>query len=90
MKRAPLEDDRRRAQLLEPIDRHGSIQKAVARFGMSYRSAGGYLRELENAAGFKILEPRPGPGRQAGTRLTPQGRLDEVVERRFTRSFAKK
>lgn len=88
-----------RAELLALIDRLGSLQKAVARFGMSYRAAWGYFRELERAAGFKLLERRPGRGPEAGTRLTAEGRrflaryrrfrrgLDELVERHFRRSF---
>ena len=63
-----------RAQLLELIDRLGSIQKAVAEFGMSYRNAWGYLRDLENAAGFPLLQRGPGGGPASGTRLTRQGR----------------
>lgn len=91
-----------RAQLLQLIDELGSIKKAVDRFGMSYRNAWGYVRELEKAAGFKFLERTPGGGPAAGTRLTPQGKmflrrywrfrrgLDEVVSRHFARSFKKK
>ena len=63
-----------RAQLLELIDELGSLKKAVARLGMSYRNAWGYLRELEEAAGFKILEREAGGGPASGTRLTRRGR----------------
>ncbi|MFZ1061746.1 MAG: LysR family transcriptional regulator [Candidatus Rokuibacteriota bacterium] len=88
-----------RAQLLALIDELGSIQKAVARVGMSYRTAWGYLRELEQAAGFKFLEPGPRGGRRSGTRLTRRGKrflaqywrfregLDAIVTRRFRKSF---
>jgi molybdate transport system regulatory protein len=86
-----------RADLLELIDRLGSLQRAVAEVGMSYRSAWGYLRELERAAGFAMLERHAGRGPAGGTRLTPRGRdflaryrrfrhgLDESVRRRFAR-----
>jgi molybdate transport system regulatory protein len=86
-----------RAELLDAIVELGSLQKAVARFGMSYRSAWGYFRELERAAGITLLERHPGPG--GGTRLTADGRafleryrrfrrgLDAVVDRQFSRSF---
>ncbi len=47
-----------RAQLLRAIDELGSIRKAAAQFGMSYRRAWGYLRELEAAAGFPFLGVR--------------------------------
>ena len=54
-----------RARLLAEIDELGSIREAVARMGMSYRNAWGYLQELKRAAGFKLLERRPGPSRGA-------------------------
>jgi molybdate transport system regulatory protein len=63
-----------RAQLLELIDELGSLKKAVARLGMSYRNAWGYLRELEEAAGFKILERGVRGSPASGTRLTRRGR----------------
>ena len=88
-----------RAHLLELIDEHGSLQKAVDRIGMSYRNAWGYLQELERAAGVKLLDRRPGKGPRAGTRLTKEGRafldrywrfrrgLDGIVDRHFSRSY---
>ncbi len=91
-----------RARLLELIGREGSIKKAVTRLGMSYRNAWGYLRELEAAAGFKLLERHPGGGAAGGTRLTKKGKrflarywrfkrgLDAVVDRHFARCFRKK
>jgi molybdate transport system regulatory protein len=63
-----------RARLLERIDRLGSINKAVAEAGMSYRTAWGYIQELERAAGFTFLERRPGGGGSGGARLTREGR----------------
>jgi molybdate transport system regulatory protein len=76
-----------RAALLRLIDELGSIKQAVERFEMSYRNAWGYLRELERAAGFRLLERQPGGSRTAGTRLTPQGR--EFLDRydRFERNL---
>jgi molybdate transport system regulatory protein len=89
-----------RADLLDRIDELGSIKQAVARFGMSYRNAWGYLKELEEAAGFKLLDRGPG-GPRSGTRLTRRGRLfldryrrfraavDTDVARRFMDSFSR-
>jgi|WetSurMetagenome_2_1015567.scaffolds.fasta_scaffold22210_2 molybdate transport system regulatory protein len=89
-----------RAALLRLIDELGSIKQAVERFEMSYRNAWGYLRELEKAAGFRLLERQPGGGRASGTRLTPRGRefleqydrfersLVESVARCFDRTFS--
>jgi molybdate transport repressor ModE-like protein len=77
-----------RAELLRLIDELGSIKQAVDRFEMSYRNAWGYLRELEKAAGFRLLERQPGGSRASGTRLTAKGR--EFLERydRFERTLA--
>jgi len=67
--------------------------------GMSYRSAWGYIGELETAAGFRLLERRPGRGPRSGTRLTREGRrllvqyrafqreVDRVVGKEFRRAF---
>jgi molybdate transport system regulatory protein len=91
-----------RAHLLAAIDELGSLQQAVARFEMSYRFGWGYLRELEASAGFAFLERTPKRGSPGGMRLTARGRaflarywrfrcgLDEMVARRFTRSFRPK
>ena len=88
-----------RAELLEAMERLGSFKQAVDRMGMSYRAAWGYFRELERAAGLKLLERRPGRTPGGGTRLTPEGRLfvrryrrfrqglDPLVARPFERSF---
>lgn len=78
-----------RARLLELIDELGSIQQAVARLGMSYRNAWGYLRELEEAAKFKFLERGRGGGPASGTRLTRRGKLFLEQYRRFRRSVEK-
>ena len=91
-----------RAALLDLVDELGSLKKAVARIGMSYRNAWGYLQELEDAAGFKLLERTPGGGPEGGTQLTAKGRLflaryrrfrqglDEVVQQYFERSFRRR
>ena len=74
-----------RAAFLRLIDKLGSIKQAVEQFEMSYRNAWGYLRDLERAAGFRLLERKPGGSRAAGTQLTPEGR--EFLDRydRFVR-----
>jgi molybdate transport system regulatory protein len=88
-----------RARLFELIDEVGSIRKAVAQMGMSYRAAWGYIRELESAAGFKFLTRKPGGGGTGGARLTKEARafltryrrfrnsLDLLAQRRFARAF---
>jgi molybdate transport system regulatory protein len=88
-----------RAQLLEAIDARGSLRQAARALRMSYRNAWGYLRQLEAAAGFRLVERAPGGRRRGGMRLTPKGRdflarygrfrtgLDAVAARRFARIF---
>lgn len=88
-----------RAQLLEFIDELGSLRKAAARLEMSYRNAWGYLRDLEHAAGFKLLERQAGGGPAGGMRLTQRGKVfvanyrlfrtqvDATVARQFARVF---
>jgi molybdate transport system regulatory protein len=88
-----------RARLLDAIDEAGSLKEAVAQFGMSYRNAWGYLRELEAAAGFKFLERAPGRRPGGGMRLTSRGRqfvaqfwefhgaVEAASRRRFPRAF---
>ena len=88
-----------RARLLELIEERGSLKKAAQEFEMSYRNAWGYLRDLEEAAGFKFVERVPGGGPQSGMRLTPAGKrflaryrkfregLDGAAKRHFARSF---
>src|SRR5262245_48197768 len=93
---------RGRAQLLRLIDERGSLRKAAAEFGLSYRNAWGYLRELERAAGFKFVERKPGGGPRSGMRLTAAGReflacyakfrmaLEAAAGRHFLRAFGRK
>lgn len=88
-----------RADLLERIEALGSFKKAVDEIGMSYRAAWGYFRDLERAAGVRLLERQPGGGPTGGTRLTAEGRrllaqyrrfrrgLDAGVARQFGRAF---
>lgn len=83
-----------RVRLLRLVERHGSLKRAVAEMGMSYRAAWGHLRELEQAAGFAFVE-RSGPGPRSGLTLTPEGamcirrfeRLEAAMERHLTACF---
>jgi molybdate transport system regulatory protein len=89
-----------RARLLELIDARGSLRQAAAEFDMSYRNAWGYLRELEQAAGFELVARAPKGTRRSGMKLTPRGRefvaryrkfqrnLDAAAARHFARAFS--
>jgi len=60
-----------RAQLLERIRAHGSLKKAAAEMGMSYRAAWGKIRRTESVMGEKII--RRSGTRRDGHELTPFG-----------------
>jgi molybdate transport system regulatory protein len=88
-----------RARLLEAIEARGSLKQAAKAFEMSYRNAWGYLRELEQAAGFKFVERVAGGGPASGMRLTDAGKgflrryrvfrgaLEQSTQRHFDRIF---
>jgi molybdate transport system regulatory protein len=76
-----------RARLLELIDERGSLRQAAVEFKMSYRNAWGYLRELEKAAGFKLVARAPGGTLRSGMRLTSNGREFLACYRKFQRSL---
>lgn len=62
-----------RVQLLEFIERTGSLKAAAERMGMSYRAAWGKIKASEKIIGFKLIE-KVG-GNRSGHRLTEFGRL---------------
>jgi molybdate transport system regulatory protein len=87
-----------KADLLEAVDRLGSLRSAARSMGMSYRHAWGLLRELDTASGFPFLE-HSGRGPRSTLRLTANGRrfleayrrfrtpLDDLIQKRFRRVF---
>jgi molybdate transport system regulatory protein len=76
-----------RAELLELIDKLGSLRQAAAEIDMSYRHAWGYLRDLENAAGFGFVERNSGGAARSGLRLTTKAREFLASYRKFQRSL---
>jgi molybdate transport system regulatory protein len=87
-----------KADLLEAVDRLGSLRSAARSLYMSYRYAWGLLRELDAAAAFPFLE-HSGTGPRTNLRLTEKGRrfiedyrrfrapLDSMVKHAFRRTF---
>ncbi len=85
--------------LLERIEKTGSIQKAAGEIGMSYRHAWGFLQKMEKRGGIKIVETQVGGREGGGAKLTPPGKeflkrylafregLDEYIEDRFRKAF---
>lgn len=67
-----------RADLMELIDRTGSISEAARRMGMSYKRAWGLVQALNDGFGGPLIETSRG-GKEQGASLTTAGR--EVLER---------
>lgn len=65
-----------RAQLLFNVQQQGSIKKAAASMGMSYRAAWGKIQQSEQALGVKLVESRG--SKRDGVRLTPAG--EDIAE----------
>jgi molybdate transport system regulatory protein len=59
-----------RIQLLELVQELGSLNKAAAAMGMSYRAAWGRMKQTESVIGSPLVE-RSGP--KKGFQLTPLG-----------------
>ena len=90
-----------KADLLEAVDRLGSLRRAALSMGMSYRYAWGLLRELDEAAGFAFLE-HSGTGPRTNLHLSEHGRrflqdyrtfrapLDAMTEKAFRRVFRRR
>jgi molybdate transport repressor ModE-like protein len=77
-----------KADLLEAVDRLGSLRSAAQSMDMSYRHAWGLLRELDLAAGFAFLE-HSATGPRSRLRLTNEGRQFITAYRRFRAPLAK-
>lgn len=58
-----------RAQLIENIEKYGSLQNAAKKMGISYRAAWGRIKKTEEVLGCKLLEKNAG-----GYQLTPLGK----------------
>lgn len=68
-----------KAELLERIDRSGSISAAAREMGMSYRQAWLLLDTVNAAFGRRVIETSQGGRSGGGTRLTALGR--QIVAR---------
>lgn len=64
-----------RAQLLEQIEKQGSLNKAAKELGMSYRAAWGRLKNTEDVLGDSLVLKTRG---RKGCSLTPLG--ERVLE----------
>jgi len=68
-----------RAELLDLIERFGSLRKAAEELGMSYRAAWGKIKKTEEVLGLKLID-KAGSYKE-GYRLTDTGR---TMRKKFT------
>lgn len=88
-----------RVVLLEAIDRYGSINRAAAEIGISYRRAWGYVKAMESRLGMDLVRTRTGGDGGGGAALTDEARrflrkyedleagISELVDERFEGIF---
>jgi molybdate transport system regulatory protein len=84
-----------RWQLLQAIEREGSLRAAAEGLEISYRKAWGDLKATETALGVKLIEAHRGGAAGGATRLTPAGqawlraydRFRSRVAREVARAF---
>jgi molybdate transport system regulatory protein len=84
-----------RVILLEAIERYGSINRAAAETGISYRRAWGYIKAMEKRLGMDLVETKTGGAGGGGATLTDEARrflldyeslesgINELVDKRF-------
>jgi len=63
-----------KAELLDAIERTGSISAAAREMGMSYRRAWLLVDTMNRAFAEPLVETHPGGGKQAGASLTEAGK----------------
>ena len=85
----------REAQLLEAVERVGSIKEAAKTVALSYRTAWARIQTLEHALGQPMVRSRAGGPGGGATSLTPEGkelvrsvlelsrRIEGTVEREY-------
>ncbi len=78
-----------KVQLLELVAETGSIRKAAARLGMSYRKAWLLLQALKETFGTPLVETASGGKSGGGTSLTGLGREVVIRYRNLERAAAK-
>ena len=75
-------------EMLERVERLGSLRQAATEMGMSYNKAWYLVRRLEKALGFLLLERRSGGRHGGGSVVTPRARELMVHYRRFREQVA--
>ena len=72
-----------RVELLEAIDKHGSITAGAKAMGVPYRVAWQKVHDMEERLGKKLLETQTGGSEGGGAALTGAGRAHVRQMRHF-------
>ncbi|MBR0551007.1 winged helix-turn-helix domain-containing protein [Stakelama marina] len=72
-----------KADLLDAIDREGSISRAAAAMGMSYRRAWLLVDSMNRCFTAPLVETHAGGGKASGARLSDTGRTVLTLYRRL-------
>jgi molybdate transport system regulatory protein len=87
------------SEILQAVERAGSIKQAAADLGKSYRHVWGRIKEAEAALGRPLVESRVGGREPQRSALTPEARrlvadflalrehMAHVLQREFSRRF---
>jgi molybdate transport repressor ModE-like protein len=87
------------AEILQAVERAGSIKQAAGDLGKSYRHVWGRLKQAERVLGRPLVEARVGGQGSQRSSLTPEarrlaaaflalrGRMAEAVQEEFARHF---
>jgi molybdate transport system regulatory protein len=75
-----------KADLLQALDRSGSIRDAATELGMSYMRAWSLIRVMNERFQQPLVEAARGGSRRGGATLTPAGRSVLRLYRRMTRA----
>ena len=62
------------AELLQAVDRRGSLAEGARQIGWSYRHAWGYIRRAEEILGVALVATKAGKGSARGTVITDVAR----------------
>lgn len=88
------------AELLENVERHGSLREAAGSMKMAYSKAWRIIRRAETVLGFALLASKTGGAGGGGASLTAQGKdflrryrafaaeLDTQAQQLFEQFFA--
>ncbi|MGN6376926.1 MAG: winged helix-turn-helix domain-containing protein [Sphingomonas sp.] len=77
-----------KADLLEAIDREGSISAAGRALGMSYRRSWSLVDSMNRCFAAPLVEAHRGGGKNSGARLTGAGRTALASYRALERDLA--